>query len=310
MCKEHIKALQQVIKLTNKNGLPILKCMCHSNGTLKATNLTVMVEVETPTIKDGIWNATALDYGFRDDTENKDFTVEDYPEVEMGKLIQEVELDETDMAKILRASEFTSKDMTRPALTGVEIKDGKVYGADGYKLYRDRLSQDISETINLPQDCIKVLKAVKADKHGVWVMSIYEDEKVVFTHGKFRLYTQTIYEKLPNCDQILEMSRGYRYMVRIDMKQIKPKKDQVLWGDTEEQKLYIANEDGSDKILISECLTICEDELPDTDHREVIMPMTNKEHIVMSLQLFKQYKGKVDIYVGEVGVAPVNVAEL
>lgn len=68
MCKEHIKALKQVIKSNNKNTLPILKCMCHSNGTLKATNLEQMVEVETPMIADGIWKDTALDYGFREDT--------------------------------------------------------------------------------------------------------------------------------------------------------------------------------------------------------------------------------------------------
>lgn len=310
MANEHIKALKQIIKLNDRNGLPILKCMAHSNGTLKATNLTQIVEVEIPTIDDGIWNETALDYGFRDDTKNTEFTLADYPEVEQGKLIQEVELDETDMAKIIRASEFVSNDLTRPVLTGVVLKGGHVYGTDGYKMYRDKISQEVTEMVNIPKDCVRLLKTVKADKQGTWVMSVYEDDQVVFTHGKFKLHTKTLYGNIPEYDRLIDNARHYQYMVRVDMKQVKAKKTQVLWGDVDEQKLYVANEDGTDKILISECLTICEDELPDTPHREVVMPLADRQHIVIKLEHLKMYKGKIDIYVDNIGMSPVNIEEL
>lgn len=309
MANEHIKALKQIIRLNNRNGLPILKCMAHSNGTLKATNLTQMVEVEIPTIDDGIWNETALDYGFRDDTKNTEFTLADYPEVELGKLIQEVELDETDMAKIIRASEFASNDLTRPVLTGVLIKGDHVYGTDGYKMYRNKISQEVTEMVNIPRDCVKLLKTVKADKQGTWVMSVYEDEQVVFTHGKFKLYTKTLYGNVPDYDRVIG-SDCYNYDILVDMKQIKNAKDKVLWADIEEKKLYLANEDGTEKILINECVKADKGELPYSEHKEVVMPLTNKAQVVVSLGHMKMYKGKVRLFIDEVGRTPIRIVGL
>lgn len=309
MANEHIKALKQIIRFNNRNGLPILRCMAHSNGTLKATNLTQMVEVEISTIDDGIWNETALDYGFRDDTKNTEFTLADYPEVELGKLIQEVELDETDMAKIIRASEFASNDLTRPVLTGVVLKGGHVYGTDGYKMYRDKISQDVTEIVNLPKNCVKLLKTVKADKQGTWVMSVYEDEQVVFTHGKFKLYTKTLYGSIPDYDRVIG-SDCYNYDILVDMKQIKNTKDKVLWADIEEKKLYLANEDGTEKILINECVKEDKGELPYSEHKEVVMPLTNKQQVVVSLDHMKMYKGKVRLFIDEVGRTPIRIVGL
>lgn len=309
MCKEHIKALKQVIKLNNKNTLPILKCMCHSNGTLKATNLTQMVEVETPMIADGIWKDTALDYGFREDTKETGWTIEDYPEVELKGLIQEVELDETDMAKIIRASEFVSNDLTRPVLTGVVFKNGNIYGTDGYKMYRDKISQEIATEVDIPSTCVKILKTVKADKQGTWTMSIYEDDLVVFTHGKFRLYTKTLYGGTPEYDKVIG-SDYYNYDIVVDMKQIKNTKGKVLWADVEEKKLYLANEDGTEKILINECVKEDQGELPYSDHKEVVMPLINKQQVVVSLNHMKMYKGKVRLFIDEIGYTPIRIVEL
>lgn len=309
MCKEHIKALKQVIKLNNKNALPILKCMCHSNGTLKATNLEQMVEVEISTIADGIWKDTALDYGFRDDTKETEWTIEDYPEIDLKGLVQEVEISEEDMAKIIRASEFVSKDTTRPVLTGVVLKGRNVYGTDGYKMYRNETGVELTDTINLPTECIKILKAVKADKQGTWTMSIYEDDLVIFTHGKFKLYTKTIYGSTPEYDKVVG-SDYYNYDMVVDMKQIKNAKNKVLWGDIKEKKVYIANEDGTDKILVSECLKEDTGELPLSEHKEVVMPLTNREQVVVSLDHMKMYKGKVRLFIDKIGYTPIRIVEL
>lgn len=309
MCKEHIKALKQVIKSNNKNTLPILKCMCHSNGTLKATNLEQMVEVEIPTIADGIWKDTALDYGFREDTKETDWTIADYPEVDLKGLVQEVELSEEDMAKIIRASEFVSKDTTRPVLTGVVLKGGNIYATDGYKMYRNKMENELTDTINLPTGCIKILKTVKADKQGTWTLSVYENEQVVFTHGKFRLYTKTIYGGTPEYDKVIG-SDYYNYDMVVDMKQIKNTKGKVLWADVEEKKLYLANEDGTEKILINECVKEDTGELPYNEHKEVVMPLTNKQQVVVSLDHMKMYKGKVRLFIDKIGTTPIRIVEL
>lgn len=308
MSKEHIKAFKQVIK-TNKGKLPILKCMCHSNGTLKATNLEQMVELKSEMIADSIWKETALDYGFRDDTKETDWTIEDFPEVELKGLVQEVEVSETDMAKILRASEFVSKDTTRPVLTGVVLKGGNIYATDGYKMYRNKMETEITDTINLPTECVKILKAVKADKQGIWTVSIYDNEIVVFSCGNFKLYTKTIYGGTPEYDRVVG-SDHYNYDMVVDMKQIKGKKDQVIWGDIEEKKIYIADENGDNKILVSECLIDNSGELPLNGHKEVVMPLLDKQHIVVKLELLKAYKGKVRLFIDKVGIAPIRIVEL
>lgn len=77
MCKEHITAIKQVLRNNRKGSIPILHCLEHSNGTLKATDLSVMVEIKTPTIADGIWKSEALDYGFKEDTKETEWGVDD-----------------------------------------------------------------------------------------------------------------------------------------------------------------------------------------------------------------------------------------
>lgn len=306
---DYKKAIKQVLKLNSRNALPILKCMCHSNGTLKATNLEQMVEVKTPTIADGMWKDTALDYGFREDTKETGWTIEDYPETDFKGLVQEVEISEEDMAKIIRASEFVSKDTTRPVLTGVVLKGGNIYATDGYKLYRNKMETELTDEVNLPTGCIKILKTVKADKQGTWTMSVYENEQVVFTHGEFRLYTKTIYGMTPQYDSVIG-SEYYNYDMVVDMKQIKNAKGKVLWADVEEKKVYLANENGTEKILINECIKEDKGKLPDNEHKEVVMPLSNKRQIEISLDQMKVYKGKVRLFIDKIGITPIRIVEL
>lgn len=94
------------------------------------------------------------------------------------------------------------------------------------------------------------------------------------------------------------------------MEQIKNAKGKVLWGDTEEKKVYIANEDGTDKILVSECLKEDTGELPLSEHKEVVMPLTNKEQVVVSLEHMKMYKGKVRLFIDKIGYTPIRIVEL
>lgn len=309
MCKEHIKVLQQVIKSNGRYGLPILKSMAHENGVLRATNLEQMVEVATPTIADGIWKSLALDYGFRDDTKETEFDLEDYPTIELDKVVQEVELSSEDMAKIIRAMDFASNDQNRPVLTGVVLKHDFVYASDGYKAYRNSLENHIQQVV-IPKQAVKFLKTVKADKHGTWLMTIYEKDMVVFSNGNFKLYTKTIDGSIPDYDAIFNKLTHYNYHVRIDMKQIKDKKNKFLWGDVDEQKVYVVNDDNSEKILLTECLTKCDVEEPVDKHCEIVMPLTTeKSHIVIDLKYLSHYKKTIDLYIDKVGQTPIEVVE-
>ena len=171
------------------------------------------------------------------------------------------------------------------------------------------MENELADTINLPTECIKILKAVKADKQGTWVVSVYENEQVVFTHGKFRLYTKTIYGGTPEYDKVIG-SDYYNYDIVVDMKQIKNTKDKVLWADIEEKKLYLANEDGTEKILINECVKEDKGELPYNEHKEVVMPLTNRKQVVVSLEHMKMYKGKVRLFIDKIGYTPIRIVEL
>lgn len=170
------------------------------------------------------------------------------------------------------------------------------------------MENELTDTINLPTECIKILKAVKADKQGTWTMSVYENDLVVFTHGTFRLYTKTIYGSTPDYDKVVG-SDYYNYDMVVDMKEIKNAKGKVLWADVEEKKLYLANEDGTEKILINECIKEEQGELPYNGHKEVVMPLTNKQQVVVSLDHMKMYKRKVRLFIEKIGITPIRIIE-
>lgn len=296
MCKEHIKALKQVVKLNNRGTLPILKMLCHTNGMLMATDLTVMVQIKTPSIRDGIWHADALDLGFREELIDKEYTIEDYPELPETKVVQELELTDEDMAKILRASDFISKDMTRPVLTGVAIKEDKVYGTDGYKMYRNKISNTLTEQVILPTGCVKVLKAFKADKYN-WTLTIYDDARVALTSGNMIIGSKIIEGTLPQYETLLENTTA-DVEVYLDLNETAGAKGYHLVIDPKKETTEMYNPDSGNRINLGSGrvgnghITYGKDY-----ERNVVMPMINhdnKDNIIIDLAVLKPFgKNKV-----------------
>ena len=310
MCKEHITAIKQVLRNNRKGSIPILHCLEHSNGTLKATDLSVMVEVKTPTIADGIWKSEALDYGFKDDTKETEWGVDDFPTIEEKKMTQEIELSGEDMAKIIRAMDFASKDMTRPALTGVAIEEQRVYGCDGYRLYRNQISNGLDKTIILPPECVKILKAVKADKKN-WTLTMYDDDRVAFRSGNFTLHSRLIDATIPVYENLLK-EREYSYSLQLDMKQIKAGKDTALMIDRDGAKVYLSDRNGENKILISEGVVKQDGTIGSPKNIEVVMPLTGgfKGYTMIDLAIMKQYKRKIVLRMKDNDNKPVYVEEI
>lgn len=309
MENNYIKALKQVLKNNNRGSIPILKCLEHSDGTLKATDLTVMVQVKTQTIADGIWKPEALDYGFKDDTKETEWTSADFPEVKPEKLMQELELTGKDMGKIIRAADFASNDQTRPVLTGVTIKGDSVYGCDGYRLYRNKIDNELNDFIILPPECVKILKTVKADKQVIWTVSVYDDFTVAFTCGDFTVYSKLIDGYPPDYDKLAPDTK-FDYVAKLDMKQITQKKDKYISIDKEENKIYLCNRDGTDKILISECIVKESGDVGYCEHKEVVMPLTGGgSDLKIDLAVMKQYKKSLTMKFKEKGGTPVIIEE-
>lgn len=289
---EYIKAIKQVLK-NNKGGtIPILKCVEHSNGTLKATDLTVMVEVETPAIEDGIWKAEALDYGFRRDTEETEWGVDEFPTIPTQNVVQEIELTGEDMAKIIRAGDFTSKDMTRPVLTAVVLKDGKVYGADGYRLYRNKLNHAPAQTVALPAEAVKILKTVKANRKD-WTLTIYDDSEIMLQSCEFKLHSVLITNMPPEYDAITG-DGSYDYTVTVDLKQIANKKDRCLLIEVKNRVIYVSNRNGEERIRLNGMVVNNTGTIGNPDHKEVIMPLISENELI-DLAMLKQYRGTIEL---------------
>lgn len=298
MANEHIKALKQTLKGNAKYGLPILKCLEHSNGKLRATDLTIMTEVETPTIADGIWNATALDLGFKEGTKNKEFTSQDYPTLDPKKPEQIAKLSGDDMAKVLRALEYVSKDTTRPALTGVLISGNKVYASDGYKLFRDTLKeQATTREIILPPQCVNVLKSSKAEKHN-WSLTIYEDE-VAFKSGGMTIWSKIIEAQAPRYEDLLlgDSRQNYDRVFEVNLKEKIPA-NHVIRVDKETNRVGLRNEETGEFIELSEATREGNGRLTDTDRREIVMALHTGDDKIIELdpRLVKHFKGKVRFY--------------
>lgn len=312
MCKEHITAIKQVLKNNRSGSIPILHCLEHSNGTLKATDLSVMVEIKTPTIADGIWKSEALDYGFKEDTKEGQWTIDDFPTLDTPKLKQSVELTGEDLSKIIRAMDFTSTDLTRPALTGVALSEGSVYGCDGYRLYRNEMSHKIDDTIILPKECIKVLKAVKADKKS-WTLDIYEDTEIAFKSSGFALHSRLIDAVAPMYDQVIG-NGDYGYVLAVDLKQIVDKKNKCIMVDKNDLSVYISDRDDKTKRIKLEdkVANVLRDKgnVGRYGHKEVVMPLHDPEDLRIDLAMLKQYKGMLVLRFTEKHTLPVYVDEV
>lgn len=298
-----IKAIKQTLKLNSKHTLPILKCMQHKDGKLRATDLTIMVEINTPIIPDGIWNDTALEFGFREETKNNEFTVEDFPEIDLKLADKEMELAEDDMSKILRAYEFVSTDHTRPVLTGVVLKEGNVYATDGYKMYRNKTSLDKDMEINLPPELLKVLKSIKADKRN-WTLSTYEEsEQVALKSGNITIYSKTIYGTTPNYDMLIKNDM-YDFTFDINLKKLKLGQNQLCIPENETAVFYNIVENKyttvGEKIRLSDTVYRESGKLEYSEERYIVMPLAsgNKNDVYVDTALLKPFaKNTIKVYV-------------
>lgn len=292
MCKEHIKAINQVLKNSRKT-LPVLQCLAHQDGKLMATDLTVMVQVDTPNIADGIWKSTALDYGFSDETKSTEFTLDDYPELDLKEIKQEIELTSEDLKKILFASKFVSKDLTRPILTGVAIKGHMVYASDGYRMYKDRLSNELSFTIIFPSECLKVLTAVAADKRN-WTLTLYENDQVALKSGNFTLYSKLIDGRIPEYDMLCANNTTFEECIDLDLKSLTIPKGYYIRLDRVERKLYLYNQDTKEKITVGTDIPTSNGQVDRTDKREIVMAMIGdkEREVIVDPNLLKPYGKK------------------
>lgn len=203
--KMYNKLYSQVIKWNTKNSkLPILKEMRAKNHKLQATDLEVWIETPIdltdrmldPVFLDGYDGTTASDPN-------------DFPDLKLPKVIQEIELGADAMANILWCARFVSKDQTRPVLTGVAMTSkGCVYGTDGYKMARRHYFNHITpDHITLPAHLLTLLKLAKADKSN-WTMTIYgnngEPDMVAFKSGDLTIYSRLIDGNIPLYDPLLD----------------------------------------------------------------------------------------------------------
>ena len=299
MCKEHITAIKEVLKHNGRHGLPILQCLCHTDGKLWATDLTTMVAIKTPTIADGIWDKTALDFGFREETKNKEFEPADFPELQGLELDTETELTSDEMAKILYTSKFVSKDQTRPVLTGVAIQDSKAYASDGYFMHRDVLSLPGDITIILPSEAVKVLKAVKADKKN-WTLTVYKNSDLAFTSGNFTLYTKQIDGRTPDYDNLLTSMKTYDERFTLDLKTLVVPKGYMIRFDRDERTLSLYDVDTKKAIPIQTDIPVDNTThiLNDWNTRTIIMAMsgTSSHEILFNPDLLKPFgKSKIEL---------------
>ena len=297
MCKEHIKAIKEFIK-GKATTLPILKEVAHMDGKLLATNLEVAVEITTPNIKDGVYKAEVLELGFKEELLDKEYTTEDYPEIQTGSTIGEYSYSGEDIAKMIRAGEFVSKDQTRPVLTGVSLKGSKVYGSDGFQLYSNRLNNDISIPITLPIKLIKLFKAVKADKHN-WTMTIYEDDMVSLTSGNITLYSKVISGQQPDYDGLLT-DNSVNTTITLDLATLNAPKDWLVLADREDNTIYLTDGNWENKVEISKQITLEDGTYEPTDERNIIMAMVtheSKRYVGVNPKLLKPYgKHTIKLY--------------
>lgn len=294
------KLYNQIIKWNNKAPkLPILKELRVKNHKLQATDLEVWLEAPAPVdLTDRMLNPIFLD-GY-DGTSNSD--PNDFPDLELPKVIQEIELDASAMANILWCAKFISKDQTRPVLTGVVMtSNGCVYGTDGYKLARRHYFNYITpDHITLPPHLLTLLKLAKADKSN-WTMTIYgnyDPEIVAFKSGDLTIYSKLIDGGIPDYDAIIKadftksitIPKGMKipkgYKIRIE------KRDEVANHSAGHGQVYFQNDEGN--ILRTDIkIEECEDDASDTA-TDIVMAMLGKPSGI-DPDLLKAWKGNIKL---------------
>lgn len=168
----------------------------------------------------------------------------------------------------------------------------------------------MNHTIILPPECVKILKAVKADKKN-WTLTVYDDDRVAFRSGNFTLHSKLIDAIIPAYEFLLK-EREYNYSLQLDMKQIKVGKDTALMIDRDGAKVYLSDRNGENKILISEEVVKQDDTIGSPKNIEMVMPLTGsfKGYTMIDLAIMKQYKHKIVLRMKDNDNKPIYVEEI
>lgn len=204
--RELVKALDHCSKIaTVRAGLPILECVYVEADTdyakFSATNLEQVISYKAnASVDEGGKFAVScrqlLDYVKRLPnvnlvlcaSDNKltikspmssavfaCYDAEDYPtlpSVKDNKNAKSSKLKLDDIQQLVGVGSFCSNDTTRPILTGVSVKDGKMLATDGYRLAMSDIDTEFNGII--PGDFMRILQGVTADADIYWTDDILE----------------------------------------------------------------------------------------------------------------------------------------
>lgn len=230
MNKTELKAYLSVLKGNTARGmLPVLEQVAVVGGEIMTTNLDRATILKANVIAnapaDGLYPKYMLD-GLAQGLEvATDGDVSDYPELPRveGKtctLTPEV------IEHIIKAADFTSKDTVRPVLGCVALMSGKVYGTDGYILYR---ASGVAVDAYLTAELVKAFK--KVAKYGTWELTA-NDDAVKLSNGTITLLERQIDALYPEAEKIFPT--WYDAEMTVDLTRAKlEKRDVVVYQETE-----------------------------------------------------------------------------
>ena len=204
--RELVKALDYCSKIaTVRAGLPILECVYVEADTdyvkFSAANLeqAISYNVKASVDEGGKFAVSCrrlLDYVKRLPNVNLDlsasdnkltvkspmssavftcYDVDDYPKIPSAKGSKDTKSGKLKLSDIQRLAEvcsFCSDDTTRPILTGVSVKNGKMLATDGYRLAMSDIDTEFSGII--PGDFMRTLQSFTADADICWTDNMLE----------------------------------------------------------------------------------------------------------------------------------------
>ena len=204
--RELVKALDYCSKVaTVRAGLPILECVYVEADTdyvkFSAANLEQAISYNVKANVDeggkvAVSCRRLLDYVKRLPNVNLDlsasdnkltvkspmssavftcYDADDYPEIPGAKGSQDAKSGKLKLSDIQRLAEvcsFCSDDTTRPILTGVSVKNGKMLATDGYRLAMSDIDTEFSGII--PGDFMRTLQSFTADADIHWTDNMLE----------------------------------------------------------------------------------------------------------------------------------------
>lgn len=239
--KAYIATLKKIAK---SNHLDILKDVAIRDGVAETTNLETMVRIRNGIAGQGVFKPMALDvFAGAPDADltpyiDAKYTLDDWVELQDHKWSQPIEISPALSDAIIEGRDYASKDMTRPALTAVWIREGEIQSTDGYRLF---LSGPIKEVKNLNQEIsirsevVDIYKKLK--KYGTWTLQ-YTDDMIRLTNGVAEIIGKVIDAQFPDARTLAARTPDFVQRVHLPFKQLQALTDRYTRG------IYI-NRDGS-----------------------------------------------------------------